>query len=346
MRLLIVTQKMDMDDPILGFFHNWVIHMSAKFEKVTVICLQKGKYELPSNVRVLSLGKEVGRGKFGYIIGFLNMILGLYKEYDSVFVHMNEEYVLLGGLIWKLLRKRVYMWRNHPDGSIFTRIAVLLCNKVFCTSEYSFTARFRKTIIMPVGIDTDQFKNIKEQAERTKNSVLMLGRISPIKRPDLLVEALKIAQDQNTEFVCGLYGDALPKDQEYLDSLKKRVVESGLVDKVSFNGSVPNYKTPEIYNQYQIFVNLTPSGSFDKTMLEAAACGCILLASNESLSGKIDQRCLLDADPSPSEIQERLSFLLALSVDDKGEVVNNLNNFVLRGHSLRALIEQLSKAIM
>ena len=57
MRLLIITQKVDEDDPILGFFRRWIIEFSKHFEAVTVICLEEGKHVLPSNVKILSLEK-------------------------------------------------------------------------------------------------------------------------------------------------------------------------------------------------------------------------------------------------------------------------------------------------
>ena len=89
MNLLILTQKVNKNDPILGFFHQWIEEFSNRFEKVTVICLQKGEYNLPSNVKVYSLGKESGKSKIKYVKNFFNLILGLNREYDSVFIHMN-----------------------------------------------------------------------------------------------------------------------------------------------------------------------------------------------------------------------------------------------------------------
>ena len=58
MKLLILTQKMDKNDDLLGFFHNWVSEFAKKCEKVTVISLGIGEYSLSDNVKVLSLGKE------------------------------------------------------------------------------------------------------------------------------------------------------------------------------------------------------------------------------------------------------------------------------------------------
>jgi len=65
--LLIVTQKMDKDDPILGFFNSWVKEFAKIVPFVTIICLKKGKSDLPDNTKVLSLGKEDGISKAKYI---------------------------------------------------------------------------------------------------------------------------------------------------------------------------------------------------------------------------------------------------------------------------------------
>ena len=70
MRLLIVTQKVDREDDLLGFFHQWIIEFAKHCESVTVICLEEGSHRLPSNVRVFSLGKErCGRGQSSTPLG-------------------------------------------------------------------------------------------------------------------------------------------------------------------------------------------------------------------------------------------------------------------------------------
>ncbi|MEK7538915.1 MAG: hypothetical protein AAB552_03680 [Patescibacteria group bacterium] len=59
MKLLILTQKVDQNDDILGFFHGWIREFAKHAEQVTVIALGVGEYDLPKNVRVFSLGKEL-----------------------------------------------------------------------------------------------------------------------------------------------------------------------------------------------------------------------------------------------------------------------------------------------
>jgi len=342
MKLLILTQKIDKQDLVLGFFHGWVLELSKKFEKVSVICLEKGAYDLPGNVQVFSLGKESGRSKVKYVKNFFNLILGLNKEYDSVFVHMNQEYILLGGFFWRIMRKKVYFWRNHPKGSLLTNIAVLLSNKVFCTSKASFTAKFKKTSLMPVGVDTSIFNTESriKNYELCKGKILFLGRIAPIKNEKVFIEALNILNKKSISFEASVYGDPLPKDQEYYEWLKEKVKDLNLENKMTFYKGVPNNQTPEVYGDHDICVNLTPTGSFDKTIIEAAMCGAIPIMANKSLEGEIDDKLILD-ELSPENLAERIEFWLKTKESKKAEVSKRIRNYVLENHSLDALMKKL-----
>ena len=62
MKLLIITQKVDMNDDNLGSFHEWLKKLAEKAD-IFVIGNYVGKYDLPENVKVFSLGKEIGVGR-------------------------------------------------------------------------------------------------------------------------------------------------------------------------------------------------------------------------------------------------------------------------------------------
>ncbi|MDO8569779.1 MAG: glycosyltransferase [bacterium] len=281
MKLLVITQKVDKNDPVLGFFHRWVEEFSKHFEFVTVICLEEGEHSLLENVRVLSLGKGKLKIenwklkiKFRYILNFYQYIWDERNNYDSVFVHMNQEYVLLGWKFWKLWGKKIYLWRNHAKGSLLTRLAVLLSNKVFCTSPSSFTARFAKTQIMPVGIDTDFFKP-DPLVQRIPNSFLFLGRIAPVKKVLEFVEWFNKLDEKSHATIAGA---ALLKDSDY-----EKLVRSRASDRIEFIGAVTQEQALKLYQSHETYVNFTPSGSMDKTIVEAAACGAKLIVHNPDL---------------------------------------------------------------
>lgn len=276
MKLLIITQKVDKNDPILGFFHRWIEEFAKNFEKVTVICLEKGEYKLPENVKVLSLGKEKLKIKFRFILNFYFYIWQERGNYDAVFVHMNQEYVLLAGDMWRLMGKKIYLWRNHAQGGLLTRIAVWLSHKVFYTSPRSFTARFKKAVRMPVGIDTDFFKP-DPTVPRKPNSILFLGRIAPVKKVFQFVEWFN---KLDVKFTATVAGAALPKDKEYEESLKLKVKSSKLESRIKFVGEVTREEALKLYQSHQSYVNMTLAGSMDKTIFEAAASGTKLVVEN------------------------------------------------------------------
>ena len=307
MKLLIVTQAVDTEDPALGFFVRWIEEFAKHAGRVEVICLKEGKHEaLPANVRVHSLGKEKNPPRFArrlvYALRFKFLAWRLRHDYDSVFVHMNQEYILIAGPLWKMLGKRVYLWRNHYAGSWLTDAAAAFCTNVFCTSKHSYTAKYKKTVLMPVGVDTERFFPDARIA-RLPHSILFLGRMSPSKRPEMLIDALASLARSGIDFTATFVGSPLPQDKAYYESLKEKVRSlshhkgtshflsrsapnemKSLSDRVSFHPGVPNGQTPDLYRAHEIFVNASPSGMFDKTIFEAAASGCRVLASSEDFA--------------------------------------------------------------
>ena len=62
-KLLIITQKVDAQDDLLGFFVDWIAEFARRFEEVHVVALEVGTHSLPGNVTVYSLGKDSGKTK-------------------------------------------------------------------------------------------------------------------------------------------------------------------------------------------------------------------------------------------------------------------------------------------
>ncbi len=343
MRLLIITQKLDINDPILGFFHRWVEEFSKHCDKITVIALGVGEYNLPESVKVLSLGKETSPSRFKYLWRLAKYLWQERNNYDTVFVHMNQEYVLLAGWWWQLTGKKIWFWRNHPKGSWLTRVAVKFSHRLFCTSPYSFTAQFKKTELMPAGIDTEKFSP-DPSVIKNQQLILCLGRISPVKKNEQLIAAIGKIKNNNPEIFDRLevlmVGDALPRDEGYLAGLKGLTDDLGLKDKIIFQPGLPNNLTRHLYNQSGVYVNMTPSGSLDKTVLEAMACGTLTVVSNKSFLGAIDNRLIFEESNSDSLVST-LSVVLNLSVGDKKTISENLRLFVVGNHSLRELIAKM-----
>src|SRR6185312_3155953 len=194
MRILICTQAVDLDDPVLGFFHRWIAEFSKHCEQVHVICLREGKHRFGNNVTVHSLGKEKGVSRIARGLRFLKLAWSLRNEYDAVFVHMNPEYVCLGGLLWRMLHKPIGLWYVHWATSMRLRVAASLANVVFTAREDSMRVHTSKKNVMGHGIDTNAFRPAVHPPKR--NSILFLSRLDPVKRADLFVRALDLLHEK------------------------------------------------------------------------------------------------------------------------------------------------------
>src|SRR6185437_1384007 len=315
MKLLIFTQVVDQDDLFLGFFHAWIEALSKKFEKITVVCLKEGRHELPPNVHVLSLGKEHGTSRLTRALRVLRYSYQLRKEYDAVFVHMNQEYILLAGWLWKRLSKKIFMWRNHYAGSSLTDRAASYCEKVFCTSQFSYTAKYANTVLMPVGVDTAIYKRLSD-VSRDPRSILFYARLAPSKNPGLLIDALGILHKKGIDFSADFYGTPLPQDKAFADSLLRKVEDMDLGRQVRFLPGRPHEEGPSIFNAYAIFVNASRSGMYDKTLLKAAGCECIVVAASKDLAELVPSRFIFE-EGNAKDLAEKLEPLLKMPLQEQ-----------------------------
>ncbi len=332
MKLLIVTQVVDLDHPILGFFHRWIEEFAAQCDSVEVICLEIGRHDLPANVTVHSLGKEAGVSRFKYVWQFYKLIWQRRRHYDGVFVHMNQVYVLLGWLPWRFLRKRVGLWYMHGSTPVSLKIASYLVYRIFTGSPESFRLKRKNLLVTGHGIDTNHFK----QTPSTKKTydLITVGRITPSKNIGQLVEALNLFEDK-TVTLCVVGAPVTEVEQQHELELKQLVSDRGLTDRVFWRGRVPQSKLPSVLQKAKVFVTTAQNGSLDKAVLEAMACGLPTVSmapGTQSLPlGRLQVAGLDD-------------FVIALK-DTLAALPNttDLVNYVRAEHSLSRLVTKLVK---
>lgn len=343
MKLLLYTQAVNSQDPILGFMHGWLSEFAKHWESITVVCLFEGEHHLPANVSVLSLGKNEGRGRLTYLYRFFSYSFFSRVPYDAVFVHMNQEYVLLGGFFWRLLGKRVALWYNHAAGSFLTRLSAALAHHVFHTSPFAFVAGSSHARTMPAGIDTTLFREYSD-IPRESNSVLSLGRIAPIKGLDVLVDGIKSLESRHIPLHARIVGDPAPRDKAYAEYLHHHASELVRAGVLEFLPGVPNTQTPALYAQHLVFVNLSPSGLYDKTILEAAACGTLPLVSSRAFVHDLPPECLFE-EGRAADVAAKLEALFSLLPEQIHLVRQRVRQFVQDSHSLTALAREVHTAL-
>jgi len=321
MNLLIITQKADRDDPILGFFHRWIVEFSRHFDAVTVICLEEGKHDLPANVKVFSLGKEKGASKAASMLRFFQLITAERSRYDAVFVHMNPIYIVLAAPLWKLWGKKIFLWYTHRAVDLKLRIAAACADRIFTASERSFNLPSPKVIVTGHGIDASAFSSVARTkafgAEPLK--IVSVGRITPIKDPITLIKAASLLKKRLTKKIKVTFvgGPVTEADKAYAEKVRAQVASSGLNEEVAFIGDISPVQMPNVYKDVDFAVNLTPTGGIDKVVLEAMAAGIPVFTSNEAFR------------PYFNEYADRLIFTHA----DPADLANKIEAVMKNGSS-------------
>ncbi len=339
MRLLWFNLATDADDPILGFTTRWIEAMARRVEFIHVITMRAGRYELPENVRVYSVGKEKGYSEPRRAVEFYRYLFRVLRKdrIDACFSHMIPIFTVMAAPILKAKGIPIVTWYAHPSLTWTLKLAHHLSDRMVTSLETTYPYRKDKLVVIGQAIDTDLFAPDGTPPEEPP-IILCVGRLSPVKdHPTLLKAAALLRQEWGKPFrVVILGGPAGPQDEPYVRTLHRQVEELGLQDIVSFHPPVPMTELPNWYRRCTVHVNLTPTGSGDKVAWEAMACGRPCLVANEGFREMMGEYAgaLLFPYGSAELLVKRLLWLLRLPPDEAQRIGAYLRERVVARHSL------------
>lgn len=335
MKLLVITQKVNREDQLLGFFIDWLNEFAKQFQAVEVLCLEKGQANLSPGIKVKSLGKERGLSRLQILFNFYKFIIGHRDRYDAVFVHMNPIWVILGAPFWGWLDKKVFLWYAHKSVTAKLKVAEFLADGVFSSTPEGFRLASRKIIFIGQGIDTSRFCPADIPSNKTMISV---GRLAPVKRHEISIRTLAVLRQLGHIYHLDIVGAPVwHQDFAYEAELKKLVRDLDLEDQVSFWGKVNTDELPGLYQKNYWNLNFSQTGSLDKTILEAMACGCVPISSNDAAKAVLPSKLTVPAEPS--QVAGRILELQNENLRD------SMVEYVRREHSLEGLISKIKSGM-
>lgn len=341
MKLLLVTQVVDVNHPILGFFHRWIEEFAKHCDSVEVIALQVGEYDLPKNVRVHSLGKELGISRVAYVWRFYKFVWQLRSDYDAVFVHMNQVYVILGAVLWRFLHKKIGLWYAHGAVSPSLYLATRLTSLVFTSTPQGFRIPTKKLNVVGQGIDMGRF-TYQERVEHSVLELITVGRIASSKQLETLLEAAKILKDKQVPYCLRIIGSATTdNERHYAEKLYHYVVTQGLQDQVIWHGNASQMELPKLLAAADIFIHDGATNSLDKVLVEAVASGVPTISSNPSYRYILGEDMTLPIYFLPRDsvsLAANIQTIAALSLVDKNTFTQAIAQKVQREHSLPNLV--------
>lgn len=131
------------------------------------------------------------------------------------------------------------------------------------------------SVYIPNFVDGKKFSFVP--TEQKEDTLLFVGMLIELKKPDLLIDAVAKASRQH-----------LPEDLRIQivgsgpleSSIRKSVREQGLEDMTSFEGNVPNEVVRDLMARALIYVSTSEMEGTSFALIEAMASGCVVIASD------------------------------------------------------------------
>lgn len=186
-------------------------------------------------------------------------------------------------------------------------------NKIICVSEASklntahrLNIPLEKISVIPNGIIPTQFYPIKKQ-KSNKVKILFCARFVFRKGIDLFVKALPIiCKDERVKVI--IIGSG-PK--KYL--IEQMIDESELHDQIELYKEINHEDIPKIMQNCDIFVNTSLTETFCMAILEASACGMIVVSTNVGgIKEVLEKDKILFCKPTPKGIAHSISKAITL----------------------------------
>jgi len=309
MKLAFICNTIDAEDPIHAAAIDWIRALATEPEVdgLSVITVNEGVHDLDPPIPVHEIR---GRTRAGKGLSFLRLAGEEVRcGTDAFFIYQGGDYPTLLQPFRRLFGTEVYQWKAHPHVSRKMEFMARWCDDAILTSTPSaFPLNLDHVHVIGTSVNCDRFQPRDTQP---KEDLLMVCRLSPVKRIELVIEAVRILRDRHgEERSLTIVGPQL--DKEYQDELLDLVQESDLEEQVTFTGPMEHADLPEVMRNHRLFV-MVAGTAVDRAAVESMASGTPVFTTNECV-GEILPPHLREkyysATDDPEELAERIRDLL------------------------------------
>jgi 1,2-diacylglycerol 3-alpha-glucosyltransferase len=191
--------------------------------------------------------------------------------------------------------------------------AIVTLNRI----EYQYFKKMtRKVYFISNWIDTTLFT--VQKLDKVGKTIAFVGGFRPVKRLDIMINALEVLVKQDPSFHLLVLGELKPNLlalyqvnlEEYMRGINDSIARHGLSDHITFMGIVPASKMPEMYARADIYVSCSFTEVNPVAFLEAIACHLPVVAFTNPLDLDI-------VVSTPQHLAEDISSTIQKGIDDR-----------------------------
>ncbi len=314
MNLLIINFETDELHGALAWQPKVVKELAKHCEKVVIVTSRVGQFNSPPNVvlfhipvRPLKIPQRLGGT---WMLNWHVYHLCRQHKIDAAFIHMAKNWAYRLYPVFSLLNIPVVTWYAHIAVTHNLKWAVRCSDRVITSAPGGCRIDSPKVKIIGQGIDTDLFQIPKQ---RKPKNILHVGRISPIKKIDLLVDVAATLKKRKElrDFKLRLVGPVLsPEDIKYNWKVRKSLWDQNIQNIVEMVGYVPFEYLPSYYENTALHLNVCETASIEKSIAESLSAGCPVLTTNPAFKTILkDYPEFLIKDSRPEAIAEQVEYI-------------------------------------
>ncbi|MCT7619674.1 glycosyltransferase [Aliarcobacter butzleri] len=281
MNLILFNFESNKNSQALAFALDWINEIAKNVDKLYVISLRCGNFEVLNNVEVHCINQDK-KSKLETIFSIWKVLIKIHnkdKNINGYFVHMAHYFVPIIYPLAKWYKQKIVLWYAHKSVPFSLRLAGILVDKIFSISSSSMLLKTDKFEAIGHGIDTKNRFILKEKFKNKIQNIVTVGRISKVKNIHIIVNSFILLNMKDIYLY--IVGDIITEeDKNYLYHIKK-IIPNNFKDNIIFTGIIPFEKLHNFYQNMDLAINLG-DGGLDKAIIEPMAMGIPVITSNET----------------------------------------------------------------
>ena len=241
------------------------------------------------------------------------------KSHKRIFVYRTANQGECNGTFpeGKRFLKRAFSWSLHKAG------AVTVQNETD-----------KKNLLEFMGIDATVIPNghrLAESTHKKRDTVLWVGRSSPLKRPELFIKLAENFPDEKFTMIC----QQATGDENYQDLL----AEAKKIDNMQFVKAVPFAEISSYFQRAKVFVNTSDSEGFANTFIQACMAATPILSLNVNPDGFLNRyKCGICTDGDWQKFIKACKILAQTPITE--EYGQNGRRYAEQKHDITKIVEQ------
>ena len=338
--LIFITIAWDPEDALLRHTLDWINESRKHFERVCVyatrVNLQISRETSPDiDIHEIGGGNALKRLKGVVKLIVLSLRLLPKRKRYAVFYHMNVLPVLVMGVIVRLAGIPQGLWYSHKVAGLKLIVAEKLVNYCFSTSVNTFP--LISTKVHEIGHGLGQSWEPKSDFSRRKNIILVVGRVSRVKRiEDIILANSRIMDKRPTIRLIGQI-----QDDKYLEEILTQAKNMKVA--IEYAGELNRDELKSELAAGSIIYSGT-KGSVDKAVLEGAISGCFLVSHNPSVYAASGQGEVLSKEfhvnLAERSLESQISFFL--KIEGRVDIRKSISKLSREKNSLSNLMKLIA----